>query len=57
MEIELATAANEFCGAAVKEGIADGDFPISGGGGNAAWDPNNPYRNLANSNIEVPVPD
>lgn len=54
MEIELATAANEMCGNALKEGIADGDIPISGGGGNAAWDPKNPYRNLDNSNIEVP---
>jgi hypothetical protein len=53
-EIDESVANNEHCANAIKEGIADGSFPVEEGGNSAAWDPNNPYRNLDSSNTEIP---
>jgi hypothetical protein len=36
------------------EGIEDGTIPIAAGGSDAAWDPDNPYKNLDNANKVAP---
>jgi len=38
------------------EGIENGSIPVTAGPGDAAWDPDNPYRNLDAANKEAPVP-
>lgn len=40
----------------MAQGIEDGDVPIALGGNEAAWDPENPYRNLDDATKSVPVP-
>lgn len=40
----------------LAEGIEDGSIPIAEGGSDAAWDEDNPFRNLDAANKEVPEP-
>lgn len=55
-EIERSSAGNKACMKVLAEGIEDGSIPIAEGGADAAWDPENPFRNLDAANKEVPEP-